>query len=119
MTLGAFSTTSSMRRLQFIEIHDRNWFPEFLRDEVTNFLQWLLNLAHAYQSIVPRLREALESAGSGQVLDLCSGAGGQPWRAPVTFLIGYPTPATRPVGFNADAGAATPRRAKDEPLNQS
>jgi hypothetical protein len=67
-----------MRRMHLIEIHDQNWFPGFLREQVTDYLQVLLNLVRAYQPIAHRLREALESAGSDQVLDLCSGAGG-PW----------------------------------------
>jgi len=64
--------------MQLVEIHDRNWFPGFLREQVTDFLQALLNVVRAYQPIVHRLRQALARDGGGQVLDLCSGAGG-PW----------------------------------------
>jgi hypothetical protein len=67
-----------MRRMQLIEIHDQSWFPGFLRDQVTDALQAILNLLDLYKPIRHRLSKALQSAGANQVLDLCSGAGG-PW----------------------------------------
>ena len=67
-----------MRRVQFFEIHDQPWFPSFLRDQVTDDLQVLLNIGKPYADIVPQLREGIERAGTDRVLDLCSGAGG-PW----------------------------------------
>ena len=67
-----------MRRVQLFEIHDQAWFPSFLRDQVTDDLQLLLNIGRPYADIVPQLREAIEHAGTDRVLDLCSGAGG-PW----------------------------------------
>lgn len=71
-----------MRRVQFFEIHDQAWFPAFLRDEVTDDLQVLLNIGKPYADILPQLREGIEGAGADCVLDLCSGAGGPwPWMA--------------------------------------
>lgn len=67
-----------MRRMQLIEIHDQPWFPAFLRDQVTDALQLILHLGQFYRPILGRLQSAVEAAGSGQVVDLCSGAGG-PW----------------------------------------
>lgn len=67
-----------MHRVQLFEIHDQAWFPAFLRDEVTDDLQVLLNIGKPYADIVPQLREGIERAGADCVLDLCSGAGG-PW----------------------------------------
>jgi hypothetical protein len=67
-----------MRRMQLIEMHDQPWFPGFLRDQVTEALQLILQLGGCYQPIVGRLRRALENSGAHQILDLCSGAGG-PW----------------------------------------
>src|SRR5436853_7893059 len=67
-----------MRRVQFVEIHVQPWFPSFLRDQVTDDLQVLLNIGKPYADIVPQLREGIERAGTDRVLDLCSGAGG-PW----------------------------------------
>jgi hypothetical protein len=67
-----------MRRMQLIEIHDQPWFPGFLRDQVTDALQLILQIGNFYQPIVGRLRRAVENSGAHQILDLCSGAGG-PW----------------------------------------
>jgi hypothetical protein len=67
-----------MRRVQLIEIHDQPWFPAFLRDQVTDDLQVLLNIGKPYGDILPQLREGIEHSGADRVLDLCSGAGG-PW----------------------------------------
>jgi len=72
-----------MRRIRFIELHEQSWFPLSIRDEITDALQFGLNLTSAYAPIVPLLRDALDSAcgrvNSGQsVVDLCSGGGG-PW----------------------------------------
>src|SRR5882762_7082902 len=68
----------AMRRLQFIELHEQSWFPSSLRDEVTDALQFGLNLFKAYAPIAPLLQDGLDSAGNCLVVDLCSGGGG-PW----------------------------------------
>jgi hypothetical protein len=71
-----------MRRVQLIEIHDQPWFPAFLRDQVTDDLQVLLNIGKPYGDILPELRHGIEHCGADRVLDLCSGAGGPwPWLA--------------------------------------
>ena len=67
-----------MRRRQWFEIHDQPWFPNPLRDLVTDTLQFIWNVFGLYQPIVSRLRHALQEAGTQQILDLCSGGGG-PW----------------------------------------
>ena len=64
--------------MRLLEIHDRPWFPEFLRREVVDGLQVVLEATSAYLPVAPRLREALDRAGADRVLDLFSGAGG-PW----------------------------------------
>ena len=67
-----------MRRVQFIELHEQPWVPSSLRDEITDALQFGLNLSRAYAPIAPLLQGVLDSAGSRSVVDLCSGGGG-PW----------------------------------------
>src|SRR5258708_821955 len=67
-----------MRRVQFIELHEQPWFPSSLRDEITDALQFGLNLSKAYEPIAPLLQGVLDSAGSCSVVDMCSGGGG-PW----------------------------------------
>jgi hypothetical protein len=67
-----------MRRLHFSEIHEQEWFPQKLRDDVTDTLQFIFNAARLYRPIAARLGDAIRAARCDQVLDLCSGAGG-PW----------------------------------------
>jgi hypothetical protein len=69
---------ATVRRIQFIEIHEQPWFPSFLRDGVTDALQFGFNLFKTYGSIAPRLQSIIDSEGSGSIVDLCSGGGG-PW----------------------------------------
>jgi hypothetical protein len=68
----------TMRRIQFIEIHEQPWFPWFLRDDVTDALQYGLGFLKAYAPIGPMLQSALDCLRSRSIIDLCSGGGG-PW----------------------------------------
>jgi hypothetical protein len=67
-----------MRRIQFIELHEQRWFPKFLRDDITDALQFALSTTAAYGPIAPLFRRALHAAKRHSIVDLCSGAGG-PW----------------------------------------
>jgi len=65
-------------RLQLVELHDLPACPPSLRDALTDFLAFALNLAHAYDPAGPLLRRAVDRTGARRIVDLCSGAGG-PW----------------------------------------
>lgn len=67
-----------MSRIQFIELHEQPWFPNTLRAEVTDVLQFGSQVLKTYSPIAPLLRRALTASGSRTVVDLCSGSGG-PW----------------------------------------
>jgi hypothetical protein len=67
-----------MRRVQFIELHEQPWFPPSLRHEITDALQFGLNLLKAYAPIAPLLQTMLDSARCRSIVDVCSGGGG-PW----------------------------------------
>jgi hypothetical protein len=67
-----------MRRIQFIELHEQSWFPKFLRDDITDTLQFALSNTSAYGSIAPLFERALCAAKRHSIVDLCSGGGG-PW----------------------------------------
>jgi len=69
---------TSMRRQEWFELHDHRLYPGFLRDLVTDGLEAIWNFTNSYRVIVPRLRAAMEDAGTHHVVDLCSGGGG-PW----------------------------------------
>ena len=65
-------------RLQLVELHDLPACPPSLRDALTDFLAFALNLSRAYDPAGPLLRRAIARTGARRVVDLCSGAGG-PW----------------------------------------
>ncbi|HXU20777.1 MAG TPA: hypothetical protein VN788_09370 [Verrucomicrobiae bacterium] len=67
-----------MRRIHFVELHEQPWFPSSIRDEVTDALQFGLNILKAYAPIAPLLQTALDATRSPSIVDLCSGGGG-PW----------------------------------------
>lgn len=65
-------------RLHLVELHDLARCPASLRDALTDFLAFALNLSGAYDPAGPLLRRALMRTGARRIVDLCSGAGG-PW----------------------------------------
>ena len=67
-----------MRRIQFIEIHEQPWCPSFVRDGLTDALQFGFNLLKIYAPIAPLLQSALDSTGNRSIVDMGSGGGG-PW----------------------------------------
>ncbi len=67
-----------MQRKEWFELHDHRLYPRFLRDLVTDALEAIWNCTNSYRVIVPRLRAAMEDAGTHRIVDLCSGGGG-PW----------------------------------------
>jgi hypothetical protein len=75
---SARETRFAMSRLHLFELHEQEWFPSFLRDEVTDALQFGLNLIGNYGPIAPLVQQALRSARSQEIVDMCSGGGG-PW----------------------------------------
>lgn len=65
-----------MSRIHLFEFEDQKWFPSFLRNYGTDFLQFLSNMSKMYNPIIPVLEKGLEVAGMNQILDLGSGGGG-------------------------------------------
>ena len=65
-------------RLHLVEIHDLAACPASLRDALTDFLAFSLNLSGAYDPAGPLLRRAIAHSRARRIVDLCSGAGG-PW----------------------------------------
>jgi len=63
-----------MGRIHLFEFEDQKWFPTFLRNYGTDFLQFLSNQTKMYKPIVPIIRKGLEQ--SNQIIDLGSGGGG-------------------------------------------
>lgn len=65
-----------MARIHLFEFEDLDWFPDFLRDYGTDFLQFLSNLTNMFYPVLPILQKVLEKSGTTQIIDLGSGGGG-------------------------------------------
>lgn len=65
-----------MGRIHLFEFEDQKWFPSFLRDYGTDFLQFLSNKTAMYKPIIPIIEKGLDLSRTNQILDLCSGGGG-------------------------------------------
>ncbi|WP_375323625.1 hypothetical protein [Flagellimonas sp. GZD32] len=65
-----------MGRLLLFEFEDQKWFPSFLRNYGTDFLQFLSNKTKMYKPIVHIILKGLENSGTHQIIDLGSGGGG-------------------------------------------
>jgi hypothetical protein len=67
-----------MYRVQFIELHEQPWFPDFLRNQIMDALQFGLNFLSIYSPIAPLVQQLLDSSPTPGIVDMCSGGGG-PW----------------------------------------
>lgn len=65
-----------MKRKQLFEFEDQSWFPVFLRNYLTDFLQFISNKFDIYKEITPLLSEILKKNGNQRIIDLASGGGG-------------------------------------------
>jgi hypothetical protein len=67
-----------MRRVHLLEIEDQTWCPRPVRDGATDWLQFMANAHKAFNTMAPKLRDAMRRVGCNRIVDLCSGGGG-PW----------------------------------------
>lgn len=65
-----------MRRIHLFEFEDQKWFPSFLRNYGTDFLQFLSNKTKLYEPIIPIIVKGLQKSKTNQIVDLGSGGGG-------------------------------------------
>jgi hypothetical protein len=65
-----------MGRIHLFEFEDQKWFPTFLRNYGTDFLQFLSNKTKMYKPIIPIIIKGLEKSGTNKIVDLGSGGGG-------------------------------------------
>ncbi|PIA81949.1 hypothetical protein BFR04_11630 [Gaetbulibacter sp. 4G1] len=65
-----------MGRIHLFEFEDLKWFPSFLRNYMTDFLQFVSNKFDVYKPIVSIIEEGLEKSKSDTIIDLASGGGG-------------------------------------------
>lgn len=65
-----------MKRIHLFEFEDQSWFPSFLRNYGTDFLQFLSNATKMYKPIAPLLNDLIKTTKYNQIIDLGSGGGG-------------------------------------------
>jgi hypothetical protein len=65
-----------VRRFQLLELEDQAWFPAVVRDLATDYLHFAQTATSLYKAMTPLIAEALEAAGTTQIVDLCSGGSG-------------------------------------------
>jgi len=70
-----------MPRINCPEFEDQAWFPDLIRNMLTDYLQFIYFKSGIFDPLIPLLKRALAETGSGRLVDLCSGGGG-----PVPYL---------------------------------
>lgn len=65
-----------MSRIHLFEFEDQQWLPEFIRNYMTDFLQFLSNKTGMYKGILPIIEKGLKESGTNHIIDLASGGGG-------------------------------------------
>ena len=65
-----------MGRVHLFEFEDQSWFPTFLRNYMTDFLQFLTNKGKIFKPVIPLIEKGIEKSGNNQIVDLGSGGGG-------------------------------------------
>ncbi|MET0794612.1 MAG: class I SAM-dependent methyltransferase [Polyangiaceae bacterium] len=66
-----------MERVQLFEFEDLPWFPQLVRECMTDFLSFLGQRGGmVYRGFAARLAVAMRATGDDTILDLCSGGGG-------------------------------------------
>ena len=65
-----------MKRIHLFEFEDFQWFPDFLRNYMTDFLQFLTNKTKLFKPVIPIIEKGIKKSGTNQIIDLCSGGGG-------------------------------------------
>lgn len=63
-------------KLRGFEFEDQPWFPEIIRDGMTDYLRFLFHTFKLYEPVLPLIKDALVKTDTRQILDLCSGSGG-------------------------------------------
>jgi len=87
-----------MERVQLFEFEDLPWFPQVVRECMTDFLSFLGQRGRGvYAGFAQRLAEAVQATGDDTLLDLCSGGGGpaltiagllrEQWATPMRVLL--------------------------------
>ena len=58
------------------EFEDLDWFPDTIRESMTDYLRYLITALNFYKPIIPLIIKGLNQTNTNQIIDLCSGGGG-------------------------------------------
>jgi hypothetical protein len=58
------------------EFEDLAWFPDTIRESMTDYLRYLITHVNFYQPVIPLIIQGLHQTDSEKIIDLCSGGGG-------------------------------------------
>lgn len=64
------------KRYHLFEFEDQPWFPDFLRQNMMDFLRFAISTLRVYEPIAPLLQKILTKTAHPEILDLGSGGGG-------------------------------------------
>ncbi|KAF0202573.1 MAG: hypothetical protein FD170_1747 [Bacteroidetes bacterium] len=67
---------SKKLRDYLFEFEDLDWFPNTIRESMTDYLRFLITKVDFYRPVVPLLIEGMNITKTSQIIDLCSGGGG-------------------------------------------
>ena len=65
-----------MKRLHLFEFEDQEWFPELIRNYMTDYLQIIATTMNFYESVIPIIQKGVEKSGTNLIIDMASGGGG-------------------------------------------
>ncbi len=65
-----------MKRRHLFEFGDQIWYPQFLKDMLTDYLNFVIKRFKLHQPVIPLLADLLKESKESRIIDLCSGAGG-------------------------------------------
>ena len=65
-----------MKRIHLFEFEDLAWFPNWIRQCMTQYIKALHRSTDTASVILPLVERGLGAARNNQIIDLCSGAGG-------------------------------------------
>jgi hypothetical protein len=58
------------------EFEDLSWFPDVIREGMTDYLRFIFTIGNLYKPILPVLEGVIQRANATGIVDLCSGSGG-------------------------------------------
>ncbi|MFD2201668.1 hypothetical protein [Shivajiella indica] len=65
-----------MKRIHLVEFEDLPWFPNWIRELMTRYIQTFHKILNTSDHLIPLVEKGLSFSSSSQILDLCSGSGG-------------------------------------------